>query len=49
MRTIDKLNLGHGRGTIGFAMSGTRQRWGLRAERKSNHYTTDWGQLLEVR
>ncbi|CEJ87924.1 DNA polymerase V, subunit C [Hyphomicrobium sp. GJ21] len=49
MRTIDRLNLDHGRGTVSFAMSGTKQRWGLRAEKKSRHYTTDWEQLLEVR
>jgi DNA polymerase V len=49
MRTMDTLNAEHGRGTVSFAMSGIKQGWGLKAERKSKHYTTDWEQLLEVR
>lgn len=48
MQTIDGINREHGRGTIRFAMSGTQQRWGLKAERKSKHYTTAWNELLEV-
>ena len=48
MRTIDRVNLDHGRGTLRFAMSGTKQRWGLKAEQKSKHYTTEWDELLEV-
>jgi DNA polymerase V len=49
MRTIDAVNLDHGRGTLRFAMSGTKQRWGLKAEKKSNRYTTEWDEILEVR
>jgi DNA polymerase V len=49
MRTIDRVNLEHGRGTLRFAMTGTSQHWGLKAERKSNRYTTEWDEILEVR
>lgn len=49
MRVIDRINADHGRGTVSYAVSGTKQRWRMRAERRSNRFTTEWGELLEVR
>jgi DNA polymerase V len=49
MRTIDRINADHGRGTLRYAMAGTKQRWRMKAERRSNRFTTEWDELLEVR
>lgn len=49
MKTLDQLNLQHGRGTVHYAASGVEKGWRLRAERKSACYTTDWDGLLQVR
>ena len=48
MRTIDQLNINHGRGTVRFATSGFQRGWKLRSEQRSPHYTTDWDDLLVV-
>jgi DNA polymerase V len=48
MRAVDRLNAEHGRDAVRLAASGVRQGWGLRAERRSPRYTTDWDELLRV-
>jgi DNA polymerase V len=48
MRVMDTINAEHGRGTLRYAISGTRHRWGMKAESRSNRYTTEWDELLEV-
>lgn len=49
MRAMDRINADHGRGTLRYAMSGTKQRWRMKAERRSKRFTTEWDELLEVR
>ncbi|RUO98576.1 Y-family DNA polymerase, partial [Hyphomicrobium sp.] len=49
MHVIDRVNLQHGRQTLRYAACGTRQRWALRAERRSRRYTTEWSEILDVR
>ena len=48
MRTLDRLNTIHGRDTVTLALSGRKPRWGLRSEKRSPRFTTDWDELLEV-
>lgn len=48
MAAVDKLNAEHGRGTVRYAASGFVQGWKLRAEQKSQRYTTEWGELVRV-
>ena len=48
MRTLDRLNNDYGRDTISLAASGRKRPWGLKAERKSPRYATDWDELLRV-
>jgi DNA polymerase V len=45
MSAIDGLNSRFGRGTIKVSTGGMRVEWGMRQERKSPNYTTDWSQL----
>jgi DNA polymerase V len=49
MRAVDRINDDHGRGTLRYAMAGTRQRWRMKAECHSKRFTTEWDELLEVR
>jgi DNA polymerase V len=49
MRAIDRINADHGRGTLRYAMTGTKQRWRMKAERRSKRFTTEWDELLDVR
>jgi DNA polymerase V len=48
MRVVDHLNEEFGRDTIGIAASGQKRPWGLKAEQRSQHFTTDWDELLRV-
>ncbi len=48
MAAVDRLNQNFGRGTIGIAAGGIRKSWGLKAERRSARYTTNWDELLVV-
>jgi DNA polymerase V len=48
MAVMDKLNADHGRGTVQFAATGTRHGWGMRSEKRSPRYTTEWDELLRV-
>lgn len=49
MQTLDRLNQRMGRGTARLAAEGMEQGWKLRAEYKSQCYTTRWGELTVVR
>jgi DNA polymerase V len=48
MRAIDGLNSRFGRGTIKVSSGGLRTEWGMRQERKSPSYTTDWNAVPSV-
>jgi DNA polymerase V len=48
MEAIDGLNSRFGRGTIKVSTGGMRDEWGMRQERKSPNYTTDWSELPAV-
>jgi DNA polymerase V len=48
MRAIDGLNSRFGRGTIKVSSGGLRTEWGMRQERKSPSYTTDWDDVPVV-
>lgn len=48
MKAIDGLNTRFGRSTIKVSTGGMRKEWGMRQERKSPNYTTDWQDLPVV-
>ena len=48
MSAIDGLNSRFGRGTVKVSTGGMRKEWGMRQERKSPNYTTDWAELPAV-
>ena len=48
MRAIDGLNSRFGRGTIKVSSGGLRAEWGMRQERESPSYTTDWNSVPAV-
>lgn len=48
MQVMDRLNEDFGRDTISMAASSRKRLWGLKAERRSARYTTDWDELLQV-
>jgi len=48
MRAIDGLNSRFGRGTIKVSSGGLGEEWGMRQERKSPNYTTDWDAVPAV-
>ena len=49
MKTLDNINRRYGRGTAFIAGEGTKQRWSMRQQHRSPHYTTDWHQIPRVR
>jgi DNA polymerase V len=48
MKALDRINAEYGRDTISLAASGRKRPWGMRSERRSPRYTTDWDELLKV-
>jgi DNA polymerase V len=48
MKAIDGLNSRFGRGTIKVSTGGIRGEWGMRQERKSPNYTTNWAEIPAV-
>ena len=48
MHAVDRLNGNHGLGTVRFPVLGFQQRWKLRSEERSPHYTSDRDELLLV-
>ncbi len=49
MQTLDNLNRQFGARTVQYAAAGLTKGWGMRQERRSNRWTTAWGELLVVR
>jgi DNA polymerase V len=49
MQTMDSINRQFGRGTLQFAAAGLQKSWGMRQERRSNRWTTCWGEIPVVR
>ncbi|MEY4754815.1 MAG: hypothetical protein RJA44_2490, partial [Pseudomonadota bacterium] len=52
MATLDGLNQRYGRGTLRWAAAGTPSRpagWGMKQERRTPQYTTDWQEMPVVR
>ena len=45
MAAIDAINRAYGRDTVHLAVSGTQQRWSMRAGNRSPNYTTRWEEL----
>jgi DNA polymerase V len=48
MATLDALNRRLGRDTVFYAGSGLRRDWKAYATMKSDHFTTDWRQILRI-
>ena len=48
MKAIDGLNSRFGRGTIKVSTGGIRGEWGMRQERKSPNYKTNWAEIPAV-
>ena len=49
MAALDEVNQRWGRGTLSPAAMGIRNRWAMRREKKSPHYTTELGELPVAR
>jgi len=49
MKVLDKVNHSMGKEIVRFAIQGFEKRYKLRAEHKSQHYTTDINQILKVK
>jgi len=49
MSVMDAINRKMGAGSMTIAASGIRKRWSMRRDQKSPNYTTEWGELPEVR
>lgn len=45
MATMDEINAKYGRGTLELSNDGARNAWGMRADNKSPHYTTNWDEI----
>lgn len=48
MYIVDALNRIYGHDTLFFAVQGTLRPWKMRQSRLSNHFTTQWDQLLTI-
>ncbi len=48
LKTLDNLNDNHGKRTVLFASEGVRKSWAPNSLWKSQAYTTNWEELLEV-
>lgn len=49
MATMDAINAKYGRGMLKISNDGARRSWGMRADNKSPHYTTDWNEIAICR
>jgi DNA polymerase V len=49
MQTMDSINQQFGRGTLQFAAAGLKKSWGMRQGKRSNRWTTCWGEIPVVR
>ena len=48
MASVDAINRRMGRGTVFYAASGIERDWAMAATMKSQHFTTDWGQIMQA-
>ncbi len=48
MKTIDKLNIEMGNGTLFYASEGVSQIWKMKSEMRSPCYTTRWDNILSI-
>ncbi|RMF56777.1 MAG: Y-family DNA polymerase [Calditrichaeota bacterium] len=48
MKSVDRIQQRMGKGTIKYAVEGTRHPWKLRQERLSPQYTTRWSDILTI-
>lgn len=48
MKTLDKINQNHGKGTLKFAACGIDHFWKMLSQMKSPRYTTNWNELKKV-
>lgn len=48
MQAIDNINARFGRDTIKFGISGFKQNWKMKFEKRSPRYTTNWNEILAV-
>jgi DNA polymerase V len=46
MAVVDSLNRQFGAGTVRYAAEGLQQDWGMKAEMRSQRYTTQWDELM---
>ncbi|HEX8771877.1 MAG TPA: Y-family DNA polymerase [Acidimicrobiales bacterium] len=46
MKAVDQVNRKFGRDTVRFAVSGLNRAWQTKAEKRSQRYTTCWGELM---
>jgi DNA polymerase V len=49
MGTIDAINRRMGRDSVFYAASGITRDWAMARTMKSQHFTTDWRQIITVR
>jgi hypothetical protein len=49
MTALDAINQRHDRDTVFYAASGNRRDWKAYATMKTQHFTTDWRQMLHIR
>jgi DNA polymerase V len=49
MQAIDRINAELGRGSLNYAGSGLNRSWAAAASMESQHFTTDWRQVLQIR
>ena len=49
METVDTINRRLGRDSVFYAASGVKREWAMAATMKSQHFTTDWRELLRVK
>lgn len=49
MTTMDMINAKYGRGTLKLSSDGSRRRWEMKADRKSQAYTTRWDDIAQCR
>jgi DNA polymerase V len=49
MQALDRVNAQHGRNSLVYAGSGLAREWAAAAAMKSQHFTTNWQQVLHVR
>ena len=49
MATLDAINRRMGRDSVFYAASGINRDWAMAATMKSQHFTTDWQQLMQIK